>query len=80
MGNGSLEQDEVTLTTKGTYELEGTVELETNKVVMKVKNSKAKDMQLPITGGAGTVLFSIVGIVFMLGGVLVIVRNSKRHA
>ena len=37
-------------------------------------------MQLPITGGAGTVLFSIVGIVFMLGGVLVIVRNSKRHA
>ena len=56
------------------------MELETNKVVMKVKNSKAKDMQLPITGGAGTVLFSIVGIVFMLGGVLVIVRNSKRHA
>ena len=79
-GNGSLEQDEVTLTTKGTYELEGTVELETNKVVMIVKNSKAKDMQLPITGGAGTVLFSIVGIVFMLGGVLVIIRNSKRHA
>ena len=37
------------------------------------------DFSLPLTGGAGTIMFTIAGIVVMLGAAVLIIRNKKKE-
>ena len=37
-----------------------------------------KDFSLPLTGGAGTMMFTIGGIVIMLGAAILIIKNKKK--
>ena len=37
-----------------------------------------KDFSLPLTGGAGTIMFTIVGIVVMIGAATLIIKGKKR--
>lgn len=78
--NGVLDNGEAVLTTSGAHEIVGNAELVENKVKVIVKNSKTTDIKLPVTGGAGTLMFSVVGIVLMCGGAAMIIRNKKKHA
>ena len=39
-----------------------------------------KDFSLPLTGGTGTIMFTIIGIVVMVGAAILIVRNKKKEA
>ena len=43
---------------------------------VKVKNTSG--IQLPITGGTGTVIFTVVGIALMVGAVVLLVVSRKK--
>ena len=37
------------------------------------------DVELPLTGGAGTLLFTVLGLVLIGGSVLLLITNRKRQ-
>lgn len=50
-------------------------------LAFKLTNSTPGDLDLPVTGGTGTMMFTIGGLTVMAGAVLLFVRNKKRtHA
>ena len=61
----------------GTYEC---IDFKTNtlKFSFKVKNKKAGDFDLPVTGGIGTMIFTTFGLVLMAGALLLFFLNKKK--
>lgn len=46
--------------------------------VYTVKVENTSGIQLPITGGTGTVIFTVVGIALMVGAVVLLVVSRKK--
>lgn len=53
-------------------------EVEATAGVYTVKVSNSSGIQLPITGGTGTVIFTIIGIALMVGAVVLFVVSRKK--
>ena len=53
-------------------------EVETTNGVYTVKVPNSSGIQLPITGGTGTVIFTIIGIALMVGAVVLFVVSRKK--
>lgn len=53
-------------------------EVEATNGVYTVKVSNSSGIQLPITGGTGTVIFTIIGIALMVGAVVLFVVSRKK--
>lgn len=53
-------------------------DVETTAGVYTVKVSNSSGIQLPITGGTGTVIFTIIGIALMVGAVVLFVVSRKK--
>ena len=70
--------DENTVTAGGTSELYDNVEIEKNTIKFNVKNTKSSDFELPNTGGMGTLIFTIGGILLMAGAVIYLVVSKKK--
>lgn len=76
-------QGEAIVTANGSAELKGAVSIDKNIVSFNVQNTSSEDagFDLPVTGGMGTMLFTIAGILLMGGAVaLVVVAVRKRRA
>ena len=74
--NGILENGEVTITAKGTSEYDDIL-LENNHIKLNVLNTKGGDFNLPVTGGTGTILFTLGGLMVMGSAAMVVFRNRK---
>lgn len=55
-------------------------ESDTDILWLYVYNKSAGDLNLPVTGGAGTVLFTLAGLAVMSGAVILLIISRKRHA
>lgn len=79
--DGELEKNNINVA--GSYEVvKNSVEVNKNILEFSVKNKSGNDagFMLPETGGAGTVLFTIVGIVLMGGAAAIFVMlTRKKH-
>lgn len=53
-------------------------EVEATAGVYTVKVPNSSGIQLPITGGTGTVIFTIIGIALMVGAVVLFVVSRKK--
>ena len=53
-------------------------EVEATAGVYTVKVPNSSGIQLPITGGTGTVIFTIIGIALMVGAVVLFVISRKK--
>ena len=53
-------------------------DVETTAGVYTVKIENTSGIQLPITGGTGTVIFTIIGIALMAGAVVLFVVSRKK--
>ena len=53
-------------------------DVENTAGVYTVKVSNSSGIQLPITGGTGTVIFTIIGIALMVGAVVLFVVSRKK--
>ena len=53
-------------------------EVEATAGVYTVKIANTSGIQLPITGGTGTVIFTVIGIVLMAGAVVLLIASRKR--
>lgn len=76
-------QGNTIVTANGSAELKGNVSINGNIVSFNVQNTSSEDagFDLPVTGGMGTMLFTIAGILLMGGAVaLVVVAVRKRRA
>ena len=51
-----------------------------NAVIVNSPKGTDKTFSLPLTGGTGTVIFTIVGIVLMAGAVAIYLRGKKKNA
>lgn len=49
------------------------------KFTFDVVNNKAGDFNLPVTGGMGTMVFTVVGVLVMVGGILLFLYNKKKE-
>lgn len=79
--DGTIDDGDI-VTAKGTIKLYDKATVNENTVVLSVENTSANDagFTLPITGGMGTMLFTIAGILLMGGAVvLVIAVRRKNH-
>lgn len=70
--------DDNIVTAGGTSELYGNVEIEKNTIKFNVKNTKSSDFELPNTGGMGTLMFTVGGILLMAGAVIYLVVSKKK--
>ena len=54
----------------------------TDNVLTGIKVVNSKGFNLPVTGGIGTVLFTVVGVVLMASGVLLVLvyRKKRQHS
>ena len=71
------------VTANGSAELNGTVSIDKNIVSFNVQNTSSEDagFQLPTTGGMGTMIFTIAGILIMAGAItMVVVISRKKRA
>lgn len=64
--------------TEGNYSITSTVGTGNTKVQFTLKNAKPGDLNLPVTGGMGTFLFTVVGIAVMCGAAVLFVWGRKR--
>ncbi len=55
-------------------------EVEATAGVYTVKVPNSSGIQLPITGGTGTVIFTVIGIALMVGAVVLLVVSRKKSA
>ena len=62
------------------YPVEVRVGTATDVNVVMIDNAKQNMPSLPLTGGAGTALFTVIGIVFVAGAMLIVMRNRRRAA
>lgn len=69
--DGVLASSDCTVTSSGTIKLRGSAAVNQNKVSFEVENTASSDagLVLPVTGGAGTILFTLAGILLMSGAV-----------
>ena len=71
------------VTANGSAELKGDVSINGNIVSFNVQNTSSEDagFQLPTTGGMGTMIFTIAGILIMAGAItMVVVISRKKRA
>lgn len=66
-----------TATPSGSYQIQGTPSISKDTITVTVKNSKG--FSLPVTGGVGTVLFTVAGLALMSGAVMIIVSQLRRR-
>lgn len=79
--DGAIDKGEAAIVnTDGTAELYGGVEVNGNTVSFNVQNTSSDDagFQLPTTGGMGTMIFTIAGILLMGGAVALIVVAVRK--
>lgn len=62
----------------GTAELYGNVEINKNTIEFNVKNTQSSGFELPNTGGMGTLMFTVGGILLMAGAVIYLVVSKKK--
>lgn len=79
--DGLLSNGDVSVSTTGSTEIDNTLSLVDNKVVIKIKNNKGGTFDLPVTGGTGTIMFTMGGLVLMAGACVLFLknRNAKQH-
>ena len=76
-------QGSTIVTANGSAELYGDVSINGNIVSFNVQNTSSEDagFQLPTTGGMGTMIFTIAGILIMAGAItMVVVISRKKRA
>lgn len=76
--DGTLDAETETVTASGTAELNGNVEIENNTIKFNVKNTKSSGFELPNTGGMGTLMFTVGGILLMAGAVIFLIVSKKK--
>ncbi|MCR0156656.1 isopeptide-forming domain-containing fimbrial protein [[Clostridium] innocuum] len=69
--------DKIEITNNGTYEIINNATTGSGSFSFIVKNRTPEDFNLPVTGGTGTLMFTLGGIVVMGGAVLLYARNRK---
>ena len=69
--------DKIEITNNGTYEIINNATTGSGNFSFIVKNRTPEDFNLPVTGGTGTLIFTLGGIVVMVGAVLLYARNRK---
>ena len=69
--------DKIEITNNGTYEIINNATTGSGSFSFIVKNRTPEDFNLPVTGGIGTMIFTLGGIVVMGGAVLLYARNRK---
>ena len=57
----------------------GKLDTSTDNVLTGIKAVNSKGFNLPVTGGIGTVLFTVVGVVLMASGVLLVLVYRKKR-
>lgn len=82
--DGTIDGQGATIVTaSGSAELNGEVTINKNIVSFNVQNTSSEDagFQLPTTGGMGTMIFTIAGILIMAGAItMVVVISRKKRA
>ena len=78
--DGKLDADTSSATADGTATIYGTVSLDTNKITFDVQNISSDEagFDLPKTGGMGTLIFTIAGIILMAGAVTMITVIARK--
>lgn len=78
--DGKLDSPDTKIEASGTYTI-ANVQLsgDSTAIGFEIKNSKPGDLNLPVTGGMGTFLFTAAGIAVMGGAVLLFVWGRKRN-
>lgn len=75
--DGVLAEGDVKVTTSGSSQIDSNLTLSGNKVTITVKNTKGGTFELPVTGGTGTIMFTIGGLILMGGACALFLKNRK---
>lgn len=76
--NGELDDNETTLKSNSNIVPGDSVEISKNTLKFKVVNSNKANFELPNTGGTGTLMFTVGGILLMAGAVIYLIITRKK--
>lgn len=76
--NGELDNKETTLKSASNIVPKESVEISKNTLKFKVVNSNKANFELPNTGGTGTLMFTVGGILLMAGAVIYLIITRKK--
>lgn len=60
------------------YNAEGALQFDINRLLKKIENSTGID--LPVTGGIGTIIFTVIGLLLMAGAAYFLFFSKKKNA